>query len=74
MSVQSSLVMHPIYEFGSQEQKEKYLPGLGPINIETFFAIFLTCERPQLRASLSGASYVRRVVFAVVKADTHFRV
>lgn len=29
MSVQSSLVMHPINEFGSEEQKEKYLPGLG---------------------------------------------
>lgn len=29
MSVQSSLVMHPINEFGSEEQKEKYLPRLG---------------------------------------------
>ena len=29
MSVQSSLVMHPINEFGTQEQKEKYLPRLG---------------------------------------------
>jgi glutaryl-CoA dehydrogenase len=29
MSVQSSLVMHPIYAFGSKEQKEKYLPELG---------------------------------------------
>ncbi|KAJ1855237.1 hypothetical protein GGH12_003613 [Coemansia sp. RSA 1822] len=29
MSVQSSLVMHPINEFGTQEQKEKYLPGLA---------------------------------------------
>jgi glutaryl-CoA dehydrogenase len=28
MSVQSSLVMLPIYKFGSKEQKEKYLPGL----------------------------------------------
>ncbi|CAB3781141.1 Acyl-CoA dehydrogenase [Paraburkholderia ultramafica] len=28
MSVQSSLVMVPIYEFGSQAQKEKYLPKL----------------------------------------------
>src|SRR5260370_23989903 len=60
MSVQSSLVMHPIYEFGSQEQKEKYLPGLGPTNIETFSAIFLTYKRPQLRASLLDVSYVRR--------------
>lgn len=29
MSVQSSLVMHPINEFGTDEQKEKYLPRLG---------------------------------------------
>lgn len=29
MSVQSSLVMHPIYTFGSDEQKEKYLPRLA---------------------------------------------
>ncbi|KAJ4483505.1 acyl-CoA dehydrogenase domain-containing protein [Lentinula aciculospora] len=28
-SVQSSLVMHPIYEFGSEAQKEKYLPRLA---------------------------------------------
>ena len=29
MSVQSSLVMVPIFEFGSQAQKEKYLPKLA---------------------------------------------
>ena len=29
MSVQSSLVMHPIYAYGTEEQKEKYLPKLG---------------------------------------------
>ena len=29
MSVQSSLVMHPIHAFGSEAQKEKYLPGLA---------------------------------------------
>ena len=29
MSVQSSLVMYPIYALGSEEQKEKYLPGLA---------------------------------------------
>lgn len=28
-SVQSSLVMHPIYAFGSDEQRRKYLPGLA---------------------------------------------
>ena len=29
MSVQSSLVMYPIYRYGSEEQKEKYLPLLA---------------------------------------------
>ncbi len=29
ISVQSSLVMLPIHEFGSEEQKQKYLPKLG---------------------------------------------
>ncbi len=29
MSVQSSLVMHPIYTFGSEEQRMKYLPKLA---------------------------------------------
>jgi glutaryl-CoA dehydrogenase len=29
MSVQSSLVMHPIYSYGSEEQKKKYLPKLS---------------------------------------------
>lgn len=29
MSVQSSLVMHPIYAYGSDAQKDKFLPGLA---------------------------------------------
>jgi glutaryl-CoA dehydrogenase len=29
MSVQSSLVMHPIYSYGTEEQKKKYLPKLA---------------------------------------------
>ena len=29
MSVQSSLVMHPIYTYGSEEQRQKYLPRLA---------------------------------------------
>jgi glutaryl-CoA dehydrogenase len=28
-SVQSSLVMHPIYTYGSEDQRQKYLPGLS---------------------------------------------
>ena len=29
MSVQSSLVMYPIYAYGSEEQKQKFLPRLA---------------------------------------------
>lgn len=29
LSVQSSLVMHPIHAYGTEEQREKYLPGLA---------------------------------------------
>jgi len=29
MSVQSSLVMHPIYTYGNEDQRQKYLPGLA---------------------------------------------
>ncbi len=29
MSVQSSLVMHPIFTYGTEEQKQKWLPGLA---------------------------------------------
>lgn len=33
MSVQSSLVMHPINAYGTAAQKEKYLPRLGKCDI-----------------------------------------
>src|SRR5271166_5327036 len=29
MSVQSSLVIHPIFEFGSEEQRRRWLPGMA---------------------------------------------
>ena len=32
MSVQSSLVMYPIYEYGNKEQRERYLPRLGMLD------------------------------------------
>lgn len=43
MSVQSSLVMHPIYKFGSLEQKEEYLPQLVSVFLpwEYFSGTFL---------------------------------
>ena len=38
-SVQSSLVMFPIYKFGSQEQKDKYLPELAKGNLIGCFGL-----------------------------------
>lgn len=37
MSVQSSLVMHPINVYGTEEQKQKYLPRLGKKPIQQHF-------------------------------------
>jgi len=44
MSVQSSLVMLPIYEFGSEELKQKYLPQLGTCDkhVETTAILLLS--------------------------------
>lgn len=39
MSVQSSLVMHPIYKFGTEMQKQKYLPELAKGNIVGCFGL-----------------------------------
>ena len=38
-SVQSSLVMFPIYKFGSQDQKDKYLPELAKGNLIGCFGL-----------------------------------
>ena len=39
MSVQSSLVMHPIYTYGSEAQREKYLPRLATGEIVGCFGL-----------------------------------
>ncbi len=39
MSVQSSLVMHPIFSFGSDEQKAKFLPRLATAEIVGCFGL-----------------------------------
>ena len=39
MSVQSSLVMHPIFSFGSDEQKAKFLPKLANADIVGCFGL-----------------------------------
>ena len=44
MSVQSSLVMFPISEFGSEEQKQKYLPKLGKLCWYSYSTLYLELE------------------------------
>lgn len=39
LSVQSSLVIHPLMTFGSQEQKEKYVPRLASADIIGCFGL-----------------------------------
>jgi glutaryl-CoA dehydrogenase len=39
LSVQSSLVMHPIYAYGSEHMKQKYLPELAKGNLVGAFGL-----------------------------------
>ena len=39
MSVQSSLVMYPIWDFGSEDQRQKYLPRLAKGEIVGCFGL-----------------------------------
>lgn len=48
-SVQSSLVMHPINEFGSEAQKEKYLPRLGK-HITLLICMFRIADQVPIEA------------------------
>lgn len=50
MSVQSSLVMHPIYHFGSEAQKQRYLPRLASGDLIGCFGL----TEPQSGSDPSG--------------------
>lgn len=52
MSVQSSLVMHPIYAYGTEEQKEKWLPRLGKV-----FRLKLLKAKDHTNMHMTGSSY-----------------
>ncbi|CAI5745171.1 unnamed protein product [Peronospora destructor] len=63
MSVQSSLVMHPINTFGSDEQKEKYLPRLATGELIGCFGLTepnhgSDPSSMETRAKLKGDKYV----------------
>src|ERR1041384_4952509 len=52
MSVQSSLVMYPIYAFGSEEQRCRYLPGMAAGKIIGCFGL----TEPEYGSNPSGMS------------------
>lgn len=57
MSVQSSLVMHPINAYGTEAQKEKYLPRLGESDILPH--LYTTFKRTLSRLSFMFAFVVQ---------------
>lgn len=56
MSVQSSLVMYPIYAYGSEEQRKKYLPGLAAGDLIGCFGL----TEPDAGSDPSGMKTVAR--------------
>jgi glutaryl-CoA dehydrogenase len=45
MSVQSSLVMYPIYTYGSEEQRRKYLPKLERFPLDMGHYAYPACRK-----------------------------
>jgi len=56
MSVQSSLVMHPIYAYGTEEQRQKYLPKLATGELVGCYRERGFNQRAACRIGLSGAT------------------
>ena len=52
MSVQSSLVMHPIYAFGNEEMKKKYLPELARGDLVGCFGLTVRKKKVCVGSSL----------------------
>jgi glutaryl-CoA dehydrogenase len=60
MSVQSSLVMYPIYAYGTEEMKRKYLPELASGNLVGCFGLTVCVIRAR------GTLYVERICDLVI--------
>lgn len=63
MSVQSSLVMHPINAYGTEAQKEKYLPRLGKSGV--FSYLHITFLKKKVRIENCDPLFVFISFFAV---------
>ena len=64
MSVQSSLVMYPIHAYGSEEQRQKYLPGLSSGDLIGCFGL----TEPDAGSDPAGMKT------RAVKTDTGYRI
>ncbi len=64
MSVQSSLVMYPIHAYGSEEQRQKYLPGLAAGTLIGCFGL----TEPDAGSDPAGMKT------RAVKTDTGYRI
>ena len=67
MSVQSSLVMYPIYAYGSEEQREKYLPKLATRRMGRL----LRPDRARCRLRSRRHAHARREDRRRLPADRH---
>jgi len=65
MSVQSSLVMHPINEYGTEEQKKKYLPRLGN-DIYCFYQLIVQCCCVPYSTSLLNVTIIHLCPFCAL--------
>ena len=61
MSVQSSLVMHPIYAFGNEELKMKYLPELAAGNLVGCFGLTVSIRN---FVELANETFISWTLFA----------
>jgi glutaryl-CoA dehydrogenase len=78
MSVQSSLVMHPIHAFGTEAQKQKYLPKLATGELVGCFGLTEpdhgsdpgSMRRAPARSTAAGASAAQDVDHQLARSPT----